>query len=72
MGILDYFKKEKEPTKLDSDNLLSNEELQNSITDILVQVNDLVIKKKENFLERDRYCCSKEQFEIIEEELEKK
>jgi len=70
MGILDYFRKEKEVFQPDPVDLLDNSELQELINNVLSKVESLVIVKAKWFLERDWYHCSKEDFDFMKKKIE--
>lgn len=72
MWFLDFFRKEKDVIQAESIDLLSNSELQELIDNILSNVNSLVIKKAEWFLEKDWYQCNKEDFDFMKQQLEEK
>jgi len=70
MGILDYFRKEKEAFQPDPIDLLDNSELQELIDNVLSKVESLVIVKAKWFLEKDWYHCNIEDFDLLKKNLE--
>jgi hypothetical protein len=70
MWFLDYFRKEKEAFVVDPIDLLTNDELQNIVDDVLSKVESLIIIKANGFLESDWYKCTKNDFDLLKDKLE--